>query len=120
MNVRDKFNLEKLASGKEINMDPLWLPFTPNRQFKASPRLIENAKDMYYKTSTGKSILDGIAGLWCVNAGHCRKPIVKAIQSQVEKLDYATAFNMSHEGAFRAAESITNIAPSGLNHVFFY
>ena len=119
MNVRDKLNLEKLAKSEAINMDPLWLPFTPNRQFKASPRLIKSAEDMYYKTSNGKSILDGIAGLWCVNAGHCRKPIVKAIQSQVEKLDYATAFNMSHEGAFRAAESIANIAPPRLNHVFF-
>ena len=69
MNVRDKFNLEKLASGKEINMDPLWLPFTPNRRFKASPRLIENAEDMYYKTSTGKSILDGIADCGALTQG---------------------------------------------------
>ncbi|HUU72450.1 MAG TPA: aspartate aminotransferase family protein [Burkholderiales bacterium] len=100
-------------------MEPLWLPFTPNRQFKAAPRLIAGAKDMYYTTSDGRTLLDGVAGLWCVNAGHCREPIVKAIQKQAETVDYTTAFNMSHPTVFQAAEMVTDLAPKGLDHVFF-
>ena len=97
----------------------LWLPFTPNRQFKAAPRLIHKAQGMYYETTEGKQILDGISGLWCVNAGHARAPIVKAIQKQAKELDYITAFNMAHPMQFQAAELIANLAPEGLDTVFF-
>ena len=100
-------------------MRPLWLPFTPNRQFKASPRLIHKAQGMFYETMEGKEILDGISGLWCVNAGHAREPIIKAIQKQARDLDYITAFNMAHPLQFQAAEMIANLAPKGLDTVFF-
>ena len=100
-------------------MRPLWLPFTPNRQFKAAPRLIHKAQGMFYETTEGKQILDGISGLWCVNAGHARDPIVKAIQRQAKELDYITAFNMAHPMQFQAAELIANLAPEGLDTVFF-
>jgi beta-alanine--pyruvate transaminase len=100
-------------------MRPLWLPFTPNRQFKASPRLIHKAQGMFYETMEGKEILDGISGLWCVNAGHAREPIIKAIQKQARDLDYITAFNMAHPLQFQAAEMIANLAPEGLDTVFF-
>ena len=100
-------------------MRPLWLPFTPNRQFKASPRLIHKAQGMFYETIEGKEILDGISGLWCVNAGHAREPIIKAIQKQARDLDYITAFNMAHPLQFQAAEMIANLAPEGLDTVFF-
>lgn len=117
MNIRDNLAVQEL--NQSLNMEPLWLPFTPNRQFKAAPRLIAGAKDMYYTTSDGRTLLDGVAGLWCVNAGHCREPIVKAIQRQAETVDYTTAFNMSHPTVFQAAEMVTDLAPKGLDHVFF-
>ena len=104
---------------QQINLDPLWLPFTANRQFKSAPRLLVAAKDMHYTTHDGRQILDGIAGLWAVNAGHCRKPIVDAIKKQAESLDYATGFQMHHPAAFVAAERVVEIAPKGMDHVFF-
>jgi beta-alanine--pyruvate transaminase len=104
---------------QQINLDPLWLPFTANRQFKSAPRLLVAAKDMHYTAHDGRQILDGIAGLWAVNAGHCRKPIVEAIKKQAESLDYATGFQMHHPAAFVAAERVVEIAPKGMDHVFF-
>lgn len=117
MNIRDNLAVQEL--NQSLKMEPLWLPFTPNRQFKAAPRLIAAAKDMHYTTSDGRSLLDGVAGLWCVNAGHCRQPIVNAIQKQAATMDYTTAFNMSHPTVFQAAEMVTRLAPKGLDHVFF-
>ncbi|MGH7899060.1 MAG: aminotransferase class III-fold pyridoxal phosphate-dependent enzyme, partial [Candidatus Binatia bacterium] len=102
-----------------LNLEPLWLPFTANRQFKASPRLLVAAKGMYYTSQDGRQILDGIAGLWAVNAGHCRQPIVDAIKKQAERLDYATGFQMHGPGAFVAAADLVRVAPAGLDHVFF-
>src|ERR1051326_2544702 len=101
------------------NLEPLWLPFTANRQFKAAPRLLVAAEGMYYTASDGRRVLDGISGLWAVNAGHCRPPIVEAIQRQAATLDYATGFQMHSPVAFEAAERLVKIAPPGLDHVFF-
>ncbi len=115
MNIRD-FAPETL---KDLNLDPLWLPFTANRQFKQQPRLLISAKDMYYKDYAGREILDGIAGLWAVNAGHCRRPIVEAIQKQAENVDYVTGFQLHHPGAFMAAERLVRITPQGMGHAFF-
>jgi beta-alanine--pyruvate transaminase len=117
MNIRDSHAVREV--NQSLNLEALWLPFTPNRQFKAAPRLLAGAKDMHYVTQDGRKVLDGIAGLWCVNAGHCREPIVNAIQKQAQTMDYATAFNMSHPGAFQAAESLVRIVPKGLDRVFF-
>jgi len=103
----------------QLNLEPLWLPFTANRQFKASPRLLVAAKDMYYTSHDGRQILDGIAGLWAVNAGHCRQPIVDAIKKQAESLDYATGFQMHSPVPFLAAERLVRITPKGMDHVFF-
>jgi beta-alanine--pyruvate transaminase len=102
-----------------LNLEPLWMPFTANRQFKALPRLLVSAEGMHYTSHDGRRILDGIAGLWAVNAGHCRKPIVEAIQKQAERLDYATGFQMHSAGPFIAADKLVRIAPQGLDHVFF-
>ena len=103
----------------DLNLEPLWLPFTANRQFKAAPRLLVAADGMYYTASDGRRILDGISGLWAVNAGHCRQPIVEAIRKQAATLDYATGFQMHSTVAFAAAERLVKIAPPGLDHVFF-
>src|ERR1700710_2024790 len=95
------------------------MPFTANRQFKKAPRMFVAAKDMYYTTSDGRQVLDGTAGLWCVNAGHCRPKIVSAIAEQAAEMDYAPAFQMGHPKAFELANALVQIAPEGLNHVLY-
>ncbi|WIY54523.1 aspartate aminotransferase family protein [Devosia sp. YIM 151766] len=95
------------------------MPFTANRQFKKSPRMFVAAKDMHYTTSDGRQVLDGTAGLWCVNAGHARPRIVEAIANQAAELDYAPAFQMGHPKAFELANRLVDLAPEGLDHVLF-
>ncbi|MFC3704373.1 aspartate aminotransferase family protein [Devosia honganensis] len=95
------------------------MPFTANRQFKKSPRMFVAARDMHYTTADGRQVMDGTAGLWCVNAGHARPKIVEAIARQAAELDYAPAFQMGHPKAFELANRIVDIAPEGLDHVLF-
>ncbi len=95
------------------------MPFTANRQFKAKPRLLQKASGMYYHSDDGRQILDGTAGLWCVNAGHNHPRIVAAIQQQAATMDFAPTFQMGHPLAFEAASKLAEIAPEGLNRVFF-
>ena len=102
-----------------FNMDHHWLPFTPNRSFKQDPRVFVAADGMHFTTHDGKQVLDGISSLWCVTAGHNRKPINEAIKQQLDTLDYATAFQASNDQAFKAAEMIANMAPGDLNKVLF-
>ena len=96
-----------------------WMPFTANRAFKRAPRLLASAKGMHYTTHDGRTILDGAAGLWCVNAGHCREPIVDAIARQAGEMDYAPPFQMGHPLAFELAERLVRILPRGLERVFY-
>ena len=103
----------------ELNMDAFWMPFTANRHFKSAPRMLVSADGMYYSDDAGRQILDGCAGLWCVNAGHNRKPIVEAIQKQIATLDYAPPFQLGHPKAFEAAEKLAAMAPKGLSKVFY-
>lgn len=104
---------------ENLNLDNYWLPFTPNKKFKANPRLLTSAKGMFYKSDDGREVLDGIAGLWCTNAGHCHPKIVAAVQNQAAELDYATAFNMSHPKAFELAEKVSSLTPQGLDRIFY-
>ncbi|HXY96380.1 MAG TPA: aspartate aminotransferase family protein [Steroidobacteraceae bacterium] len=101
------------------DLEALWMPFTANRQFKAKPRLLARASGMQYWTTDGREILDAVAGLWCVNAGHGRREITAAVAAQLEGMDYAPPFQMGHPGAFRLANELVKIAPSGLDHAFF-
>ena len=96
-----------------------WMPFTANRQFKQEPRMFVAAKDMHYTTYDGRTVLDGTAGLWCVNAGHCRPKITEAIASQAGELDYAPAFQLGHPKAFELANRLVDLAPEGMNHVLY-
>jgi beta-alanine--pyruvate transaminase len=96
-----------------------WMPFTANRQFKKAPRLLARAKGMHYWTPEGREILDGTAGLWCVNAGHCRPRIVEAVQRQVAEMDFAPTFQMGHPIAFEFAERLAKVAPPGFSRVFY-
>jgi beta-alanine--pyruvate transaminase len=107
------------AANVPNDLEPYWIPFTPNRAFKRRPRLVAGAKDMHYVTPDGRKLLDASAGLWCTNAGHNRAPIVEAIQAQAAELDYAPAFQFSHPKAFELAARIAALAPGDLDHVFF-
>lgn len=102
-----------------LDLKPYWMPFTGNRAFKQHPRLMVGAQGMYYRTVDGSQVLDGIAGLWCCNAGHCHPRIVEAIRAQAGEMDYATAFQMGHPKVFELAERLADLAPTGLDHVFF-
>ena len=107
------------ASAPAMKMDAFWMPFTANRQFKKAPRLLSQAKGMHFWTPEGRQVLDGIAGLWCVNAGHARPKIVQAIAEQAAEMDFAPPFNMGHPKAFELAERLVELTPAGLNKVFF-
>ena len=105
--------------GADLDLEPYWLPFTANRAFKQAPRLLVGARDMHYTAADGRRILDGTAGLWCVNAGHCRDAIVAAIREAAGRLDYAPGFQMSHPLVFKLAAQLTALAPAPLDRVFF-
>jgi beta-alanine--pyruvate transaminase len=74
---------------------------------------------MHYTSDDGRQILDGTAGLWCVNAGHGHPKITEAIRRQAGEMDFAPMFQMGHPGAFESASALAAIAPEGLNRVFF-
>ena len=102
-----------------LPMDNHWLPFTPNRQFQHDPRIFVGADGMHFTTHDGRQVIDGISSLWCVGAGHNRKPINEAIKKQLDTLDYATAFQAGNDKAFLAAQKIAQLAPGDLNKVLF-
>ena len=101
------------------DLSAFWMPFTANRQFKKAPRMLVSADRMHYRTDDGRDVLDGTAGLWCCNAGHNRPKIVEAIRQQAGELDYAPAFQMGHPKAFELANALRDMAPEGMEHVFF-
>lgn len=101
------------------DLDAYWMPFTANRQYKKDPRVVVAADGMYYTRADGKRVLDGMSGMWCVNAGHGRREIADAVAAQLRELDYAPAFQMGHPGAFELAARVSGMLPGDLNRVFF-
>src|SRR3954465_6699841 len=110
---------ESSAMQAGLEASAFWMPYTANRQFKKSPRLLARAEGMYYWTADGRQVLDGQAGLWCVNAGHCRPKIVAAVQKQVATMDFAPTFQMGHPAAFEFADRLARLAPAGFSRGFF-
>jgi beta-alanine--pyruvate transaminase len=108
-----------MTTTHDAPLDAYWMPFTANRQFKKAPRLFTKASGMHFWTDEGRQVLDGVAGLWCVNAGHARPKIVQAIAGQAAELDYAPPFQMAHPKAFALADEVAKLAPPGMNKVFF-
>jgi beta-alanine--pyruvate transaminase len=112
-----------MTNANAPSLDAYWMPFTANRQFKAAPRLLASARGMYYADPDGRQVLDGTAGLWCVNAGHARTEIAEAVSRQLLELDYAPSFQMGHPVAFQFAHALAEISPggpeAGLDRVFF-
>jgi beta-alanine--pyruvate transaminase len=121
--IMQEINMHASDYAHSPKLDNYWMPFTANRQFKAAPRLLSAAKDMHYTSVDGRQILDGTAGLWCVNAGHGRREITEAVTRQLQTLDFAPSFQMGHPIAFEFAERLAAISPggpsAGLNRVFF-
>ena len=107
------------AARNSLDLDAFWMPFTANRQFKAAPRLFVSASGMNYRTLDGQTVMDGTAGLWCVNAGHARPEIAEAVHRQLMELDYAPALQMGHPLAFELATRLAAMAPAGLDRIAF-
>ncbi|MDE2575231.1 MAG: aspartate aminotransferase family protein [Rhodospirillales bacterium] len=105
--------------GRPNNLDAFWMPYSANRAFKASPRMLARAEGMLYYTPDGREVIDGTSGLWCCNAGHGRREITEAIQRQAAVMDFAPTFQMGHPIAFEAAARLAEITPAGLDRVFF-
>jgi len=101
------------------NLEAFFMPFTANRQFKKNPRMLAKAKGVHYWTPEGRKIIDGTAGLWCVNAGHGREEIKAAIAKQLDEMDYAPSFQMGHPKAFELAARHAALLPGDLNHAFY-
>ncbi|NMG75452.1 aspartate aminotransferase family protein [Aromatoleum diolicum] len=96
-----------------------WLPFTANRSFWKSPRVITAARGHYYTTDDGRQLLDGFSGLWTSGLGHCHPKIVAAVQEQVATLDYAMGFQVTNDKAIALAREVAALAPAGMGKVFF-
>lgn len=107
------------STNTSSSLESFWMPFTANAQFKSTPRMLVSAEGMYYTAEDKRKILDGTAGLWCCNAGHARHEISEAVASQIHTLDFAPTFQMGHPLPFQFAEALAEIAPEGLNRVFF-
>jgi beta-alanine--pyruvate transaminase len=110
--------MNEIAS-RPNNLDAFWMPYTANRAFKATPRMLARAEGMYYYTQDNQEVIDGTAGLWCCNAGHGRREITEAIQKQAAIMDFAPTFQLGHPIAFQAAAKIAEITPEGMDRIFF-
>lgn len=110
---------QQIVDGASPSLDAFWMPFNDNRAFKKTPRLLVSAKDMHYNASDGRRLLDGTAGLWCVNAGHGRERITAALQAQAAELCFAPTFQLGHPLAFELAERLAAVMPATLDRVFF-
>ncbi|MGE0611673.1 MAG: aspartate aminotransferase family protein [Hyphomicrobiales bacterium] len=101
------------------SLEPQWMPFTANRDFKNSPRLVVKSEGVHLWDHKGGRILDGSSGLFAVAAGHGRKEIAEAVHQQLLSNDYCPPFNMGHPGGFELAGKVANLLPDEFNHVFF-
>jgi beta-alanine--pyruvate transaminase len=95
------------------------MPFTPNRDFKAEPKIIAGGEGVYYRSATGQRVFDGVSGLFTTPAGHGRREIADAVHRQLMELDYAPSFLRGHPKAFELARRVAALLPNGLNRVFF-
>ncbi len=108
-----------VTTGAPNDLESLWLPFTPNRQFKQHPRIVVAAKGVHYTSHDGRRILDSSAGLWCANLGHCHPKVVEAVQKGIATLDFAPTFQFGHTPVFELASRVATEMPADLNRVFF-
>ena len=115
----EELDRDEAPVGAPNDLQSFWQPFTPNRQFKAHPRLVVSAKGMHYRSHDGRDILDSSAGLWCANLGHCHPKVVEAVQHGIARLDFAPTFQFGHNKVFELASRVAHEMPGDLNRVFF-
>ena len=113
-----EFTLRNQPAQKPLSLDELWMPFTPNRDFKSDPRMVVRAEGMYYYNDRGDRIIDASSGLFCVAAGHCRKEIAEAVHRQLGELDFSP-FLRGHPKSFELASRVAELTPGDLKHIFF-
>ena len=106
---------------QNLSNDHHLAPFSDFKQLKAvGPRIITHAKGVYLWDSEGHKILDGMAGLWCVAIGYGRDELADAASKQMRELPYYNLFFMTaHPPVLELSKAIAEIAPEGMNHVFF-
>src|SRR4029079_11355698 len=114
-----EFTLRNQPTQKPLSLDELWMPFTPNRDFKADPRIVVKAEGMYYWNGRGERIIDASSGLFCVAAGHGRKEIAEAVHRQLCDLDFVAPFLRAHPKSFELASRVAELTPGDLNRIFF-
>jgi beta-alanine--pyruvate transaminase len=114
-----EFTLRNQPAQKPLSLDELWMPFTPNRDFKSDPRIVVRAEGMYYYNDRGEKIIDASSGLFCVAAGHCRTEIAEAVHAQLGELDFVAPFLRGHPKSFELASRVAELTPGDLNRVFF-
>ncbi len=114
-----EFTLRNQPTQKPLSLDELWMPFTPNRDFKADPRIVVKAEGMYYWNDRGERIIDASSGLFCVAAGHGRKEIADAVHRQLRDLDFVAPFLRAHPKSFELASRVAALTPGDLKHIFF-
>ena len=114
-----EFTLRNQPSQTTISLDELWMPFTPNRDFKADPRIVVRAEGMYYWNDRGEKIIDASSGLFCVAAGHGRREIAEAVHRQLSELDFVAPFLRAHPKSFELASRVAELTPGDLNRIFF-
>src|SRR5512146_1555705 len=114
-----EFTLRNQPSQKPLSLDELWMPFTPNRDFKSDPRIVVRAEGLYYYNDRGDKIIDASSGLFCVAAGHCRKEIAEAVHRQLQELDFVAPFLRAHPKSFELARRVAELTPGDLNRIFF-
>lgn len=118
MNLNDAKTLSQPRTDAQW-LEPHWMPYTGNRDFKANPRLIASAEGCYYTSVDGQKIFDGLSGLWCCGLGHARQEITDAASKQLATLDYSPAFQFGHPLSFALANKLKELTPEGLDYVFF-
>ncbi len=104
---------------RQISLDEYWMPFTPNRDFKADPKMVVRAEGMYYWNDHGGKLIDASSGMFCVNAGHGRKEIADAVHRQLSELDFIAPFLRGHPKQFELAARVAELTPGDLNRIFF-
>jgi len=114
-----EFTLHEKAATKQISLDEYWMPFTPNREFKADPQMVVRAEGMYLWNDRGDKIIDASSGLFCVSAGHGRKEIADAVGKQLLELDFCAPFLRAHPKQFELATRVAELTPGDLNRIFF-
>ncbi|OAN28807.1 aspartate aminotransferase family protein [Pseudomonas oryzihabitans] len=109
------------AHWQDLSRRHLLAPFTDYRQLnEKGARIITRAEGVHLWDSEGQRILDGMAGLWCVNVGYGREELVEAASRQMRELPYYNLFfQTAHPPALELAKAIAELAPEGMNHVFF-